>query len=49
MIGFFIGCIVGVVVALFIEGACSKNHDNDIYMEGYCAGIKSARGEKDEQ
>ena len=46
MISFIIGGVVGVTIALFIAGASRSNHDNYIYMEGYCAGIKSVRGEE---
>ena len=48
MISFFIGGVVGITIALFIAGAIRSNHDNEVYMEGYCAGIKSVRGEEND-
>lgn len=49
MISFFIGSAVGMTVALFIVGANKNSNKYDAYMEGYCDGIKSARGEENEE
>ena len=38
MIGFILGTLAGVTIALFITGATRTNKENELYMEGYNAG-----------
>lgn len=46
MVSFLVGAIVGVFFTLFMVGVNKSNYEYEIYMEGYCDGIKSVGGSR---
>lgn len=46
MVNFIVGAIVGVFSTLFLVSVNKSNSEYEIYMEGYCDGIKSVGGNR---